>query len=344
MVHVARSSEALSVAGPSVPSRFPHAQTYISLAVMIVAWGSNYPLMKLAIGDMPPLAFTALRLAGAAGVLACILLQQRGRLLPARGERAQLAVVGLLQIAAMLGFTIIGLTTVPPGRAALLVYTMQLWAVPFGIWLLRERPSLGMLIGSAIGFAGLLVFFNPASLDWRDRGTLTGSGLILLGAISWSLGSCLYRRHTWQSSLMTQTLWQMGISMVPIAAFSAVFEHQAAFHLTAQLAAIILFNWFVPTALAMSCWGKVLSMMPVSVAGQWLLLTPMVGFALSARFMHEAVTPALLLSAALIVAGIFVTMRSTATGSASIPEDSAVASAATLEGTRRGNNLPFNEQ
>lgn len=338
------------MAGMSVPSRSPRVQTYVWLVAMIVAWGSNYPLMKLAIGDMPPLAFTALRLAGAAAVLGCILLQQRGRLLPERGERAPLAVVGLLQIGAMLGFTIIGLTAVPPGRAALLVYTMQLWSVPFSFWLLRERPNLGMIIGSAIGFAGLLAFFNPASLDWRDRGTLIGSGLILIGAISWSLGSCLYRRRTWRSSFMAQALWQMGISMLPMLALSAVFEHHAAFHFNARLAAIILFNWLVPTAWAMWCWGKVLSEMRVSVAGQWLLLTPMVGFALSALFMHEPVTRALLVSAALIVVGILVTMRSTATVSESLtkdpeaPEDPAMATAATSEGRRSCNKLPFNEQ
>lgn len=277
---------------------------------MIFAWGSNYPLMKLAIADMPPLAFTAVRLVGAAGVLIAILLVSRRRsLLPAPGERVPLAVVGLFQIAAMLGFTIIGLTVVPPGRAGLLVYTMQLWSVPLGLWLLRERPGPGALAGSAVGFAGILVFFNPAAFNWHDHHTLVGSGLILLAAISWAFGSCLYRKRAWRSGFMEQTLWQMGCSALPIAALSLLFERDAALHLTARLVAIVIFNWLVPTALALWCWGKVLSVMPVSTAGQWLLLTPMVGFALSALFMNEPVTAPLIASAALIAAGIFLTMR-----------------------------------
>jgi drug/metabolite transporter (DMT)-like permease len=295
----------------SLDSVTPRHKTYALLALIILAWGSNYPLMKMAIGDMPPLAFTAVRLTGAACALAIILVLLRAQsLLPAPGERMPLAIAGLFQIAAMLGLTIIGLTTVEPGRAVLLVYTMQLWAVPLGAWLLKEKPSPGMLTGSAIGFLGILIFFNPASANWHDLGTLVGNGLILLAAVSWALGSCLYRKRAWKSSFMVQTLWQMGISAVPIAALSLVFERGAILHFTSRLAAIIVFNWLVPTALALWCWSKILSAMPVSVAGQWLLLTPIVGFALSALFLNEAVTPTLLISAALIATGIFLTMRS----------------------------------
>jgi drug/metabolite transporter (DMT)-like permease len=307
------SMAALPDRTPSPHGMAPGRETYAFLAVNILAWGSNYPLMKLAIGDMPPLAFTAVRLAGAACVLAIILMLVKARsLLPAPGERVPLAVAGLFQIAAMLGLTILGLSTVQPGRAVLLVYTMQLWAVPLGAWLLREKPGPGTLAGSAIGFIGILVFFNPASIDWQDRGTLMGNGLILLAAISWALGSCLYRKRAWKSGFTVQTLWQMGISAVPIAVLSLIFEHSATLQFTSRLAAIVIFNWFVPTALGLWCWGKVLSAMPASIAGQWLLLTPIVGFALSALFMNEPVTPTLLISAVLISAGILLTMRSQA--------------------------------
>lgn len=295
----------------SVAAMAPSGQSYPLLAIIILAWGGNYPLMSLAIQDMPPLAFTSTRLFGASCVLAVILAASFGRhaLIPLAGERLPLAVIGLLQVAAMLGLTIIGLTMVPPGRTVVLVYTMQLWAVPLGVWLLRERIGTGKLLGTAVGFAGIMVFFNPAVIDWHQPGVLAGSGLILLGSMGWALGSCLYRKRAWRTGFMGQTLWMLLVSWVPISALSLLLERDAAFRPNGRLAIIVLFNWFVPTALAMWCWAKVLSMMPASSAGQFLLLTPIVGFLLSAAFFGEPVTPTLVASAALIATGIFIAMR-----------------------------------
>ena len=56
-------------------------------------------------------------------------------------------------------------------------------------------------------------------------------------------------------------------------------------------------------------WGKVLSMMPAATAGQVLMLTPIGGFVLSTLIFGGAVTGDVLLSDALIVGGIFVTLR-----------------------------------
>lgn len=289
----------------------PSWTTYLLLAVTVFAWGANYPLMKLAIADMPPLAFTAARLWGAAVVLALVLLLFRqGPLLPIRGERLPLAIVGLFQIGAMLGLTIVGLLTVPAGRATLLVYTMSLWAVPIGRILLREQISFPRLCGVVIGMAGLLVFFNPMAIDWHHPGAMLGSGLILAGSVCWAFGSCLYRRKRWLSGFVSQTFWQLLVASLPVALTSLIMEHGQALDITLRLSLIVVYNWMVPTALSMWCWNRVLAVMSVSTAGQFLLFTPLVGFCLSMVFLHEPMSGSLIASAILILAGLFITIRS----------------------------------
>ncbi|TAL85946.1 MAG: DMT family transporter [Candidimonas sp.] len=284
--------------------------TYLLLAITVFAWGANYPLMKLAISDMPPLAFTALRLWGASAILMTVLLLSRTRpLLPVAGERLPLAIVGLFQVGAMLGLTIVGMRSVPAGRTVLLVYTMSLWAVPIGSVLLGEKIKLRRLVGVLIGLAGLLVFFNPLAVDWHRAGTVLGSGLILSGSMSWALGSCLYRRRRWVSGFVSQTFWQLLVASAPIAALSLILEHDETVNVTVQLSIIIVYNWVVPTAVAMWCWNRVLSVMAVSTAGQFLLFTPLVGFWLSMVFLNESVSGALIVSAVLIMIGLFVTIR-----------------------------------
>ena len=76
-----------------------------------------------------------------------------------------------------------------------------------------------------------------------------------------------------------------------------------------ELVAILAYNCIVTTALGYFLWGKVLSMMPAATAGQVLMLTPIGGFVLSTLIFGGAVTADVLLSVALIVGGIFVTLR-----------------------------------
>jgi drug/metabolite transporter (DMT)-like permease len=277
----------------------------------IFAWGANYPLMKLAISDIPPLMFTACRLWGAVVVLGAVAFASgRAPLLPFPEERVDLAVVGLLQIGAMLGLTIIGLNRVPAGRTALLVYTMPLWAVPLGRLILGEKIHRRKLIGVVVGMVGIMYFFNPLVIDWNRKGTVVGCGLILSGSIAWAWGACLYRRKRWRSSVITQTSWQLLIASIPIAVLGFATENTSAIDPSLQLVAILVYNWVIATALAMWCWNRVLAVMIVSTAGQFLLFTPLVGFLLSVMFLGETAPKALLVSAFLILIGLWITVRS----------------------------------
>src|SRR5262249_32147794 len=150
--------------------------------------------------EAPPMQFVLLRLVGTLALLAPALLLHGSPLLPVRGERFGLLWVGELQVAAFLICSIIGLAIVPPGRAIVLAYTMPLWAAPIGLWLWPEPLGRPQLAGALVGFAGLVLFMNPGLVDWGDWHELAGNALLLLAAISWALGSCLYRRRAWRSS------------------------------------------------------------------------------------------------------------------------------------------------
>jgi drug/metabolite transporter (DMT)-like permease len=71
-----------------------------------------------------------LRLIGSLILIAPALLATRQPVLPARGERLTLFLVGQLQVAGFLICSIIGLAILPAGRAIVLAYTMPLWAIP----------------------------------------------------------------------------------------------------------------------------------------------------------------------------------------------------------------------
>jgi drug/metabolite transporter (DMT)-like permease len=282
---------------------------FFYLAVMVTTWAGNWPLMKLALGQVPPLVFVLLRLIGSLALIAPILAATRQPLLPVRGERLGLFWVGQLQVAGFLICSIIGLAMVPAGRAIVLAYTMPLWAIPMGLFLWPESLGRSQFIGAAIGFAGLVLFMNPGLVDWGNLRILAGNILLLLAAILWALGSCLYRRHSWRSPFWVQTFWQLTVSIVPVGAIVLTGAAGGPVHWSPRLVAILAYNCVVTTALGYFLWGKVLSMMPAATAGQVLTLTPIGGFVLSTLIFGGTVTADVVLSIVLIVGGILVTLR-----------------------------------
>jgi drug/metabolite transporter (DMT)-like permease len=293
----------------SAPEAARPRVVYLYLAIAVVSWAGNWPLMKLALADAPPLAFVLLRLAGTLALLAPAMLVLRAPLVPERGERLSLFWVGQLQVALFLLSAIIGLAIVPAGRAIVLAYTMPLWAIPIELWLEPHRLGRMQLASGEVGFAGLVLFMNPGLVDWRDWRTLAGNALLLVAAIAWAAGSILYRRRAWRSPFWAQTFWQLFVSLAPVAAFGLPSLIAGPIRWTPALLAILAYNWIVTTALGYFLWNKILSVVPAGVAGQVMALTPVGGFLLSAAIFGGTVTADILASIVLIVAGIVLTLR-----------------------------------
>jgi drug/metabolite transporter (DMT)-like permease len=282
---------------------------YVYLGVMVASWAANWPLMRLALAHTRPMVFVSLRMAGSIAILAPVLAVLRRPLVPVPKERLAFFWIGLFQVTGFVVFSIIGLAIVAPGRAIVLAYTMPLWAIPLGLGLSRELPSPSKLAGVAVGFAGLVLFMNPALVDWADLREVAGNLLLLLAAICWAVGSCLYARHPWRSSFWAQTFWQLAVGAVTIVVPTVFLELDWSVQWTPGFAAILAYNWIVTTALGYFLWNKVLAVMSPAVAGQVLTLTPICGFLLSTLIFGGAITLDIVAGILLIATGLVLTLR-----------------------------------
>jgi drug/metabolite transporter (DMT)-like permease len=104
-------------------------------------------------------------------------------------------------------------------------------------------------------------------------------------------------------------LWQLLLSTLPLAG-AALAVGDPRLHWTPALLAILFYNWIVTTALAYWCWARVLAVLPAATAGQAVMLTPVVGYGLSAAMLGDPVSTDVIASIALISAGLYLTLRS----------------------------------
>ena len=274
------------------------------LLIVILSWGLNYPLMKLALRDISPLAFAATRILGGALFLAVIIrVATPSQLLPPRDERWTLAWIGILQYSAVLGSTGFALLWLPAGRTVTIVYTMPVWAALFDFLFLRGRLKPLQIAGIMVSCVGILLFMDPGVLDWSVNETRLGMGLAVFAAICWGLGAVIYTSRKWESSLMSQAFWQLLVAGLVLSVLVACAEWPLRVAYSPTLITILVWNWVVPVSLSVWAWGKVLQRIPASIAGQALLCTPFVGIALSAWIFGETLPAIFAVSALLIVVG-----------------------------------------
>ncbi len=282
------------------------------MAVMVLVWGLNWPIMKVALAYIPPLSFALARLLLGAFFLFAILAASRRLALPARGDWPVVLSVGLLQLAAFLVCVNLGLTRVEAGRSAVLSYTTLIWVTPIAVIALGERLTAGKAIGLACGLAGVAVLFNPLDFDWSDGPALVGNGLLLAAALAWAISILHVRRHAFVRSTLQLAPWQMLVGAVPVAILVLLFEDTGAIRPAPTLWLALAYNGPLATAFAFWAWITVNRALPAVTTAMASLAVPVAGTIAAAFALGERITPTGAGGLALIVAGLAVISLETA--------------------------------
>jgi len=98
------------------------------LLVTAFSWGMNYPVLKFIVTAWPPFTFRLLTgLAGAAFV--ALIASARGeRLWPRRGQWTRLIIASVLNLTSWMGFATASFYWLDGSEAAIIAYTMPVWA------------------------------------------------------------------------------------------------------------------------------------------------------------------------------------------------------------------------
>ena len=274
------------------------------LVIVVFAWGLTWPVNKVIVAAMPPVWAVAIRTAiGCIALFALASLTGRLRVPP----RADLPVLFSITLLHMVGFTVlssVGLELVPAGRTAVLAYTTPLWVLPGASLFLGERLTARRALGVAVGLLGLLVLFNPLTLDWTQRATVLGNLAILAAALLWA-GSILHiRGHPWQSTPFDLLPWEMLLATVITFPLAIVVAGPPAIEMTLPLAAMLFYAGVPGTALAYWASATAGRALPAVTTSLGLLATPVVSVAAAALWLGEGLTLSLLAAIVLILGGV----------------------------------------
>lgn len=262
----------------------------VRLAALTVAWGVNFPAMKVALGEIEPWTFRALTLAiGGAGLLGIARAGGHSLAVPRR-EWRPLCAAALLNITGWHMLAAYALMDIGGGRAAIIGYTMPLWALLLGRLVLREPLTPARLLALLLGLTGLGVLIGPelASLSSAPVGTL----LMLGAAASWAAGTVVVKRVRWTIPTVLLTAWQVILGAVPIALGMLVAgSPPSPGRLGAGAIAAAAYTAFVAIIFCHHAWFRTVRLLPSSVAAISTLGIPIVGVLSSGLLLGEPVGP-----------------------------------------------------
>lgn len=253
-----------------------------ALVGLTLMWGVNWPMMKLSLQELTPLYFRASTMLLGAVWLFVYVQRQGERMRPSGAEWATIAWLGLPNVLGWHTLSIFGVQELASGRAAIVGFTMPIFTVLLGAAFFGERttPRVRLAVVSAAIAIGLLLWHELSSLSGRP----VGIAWMLGAALSWGLGTLMFRRARFELSPMVVTVWMLLLGSLVLWLLAVALEpvpDPARFSLPMWLA--LAYGALINYGVAQLIWFGLARHLPPATSAMSVMAIPLVG-TLSATF------------------------------------------------------------
>ena len=279
------------------------------LAITSIGWGFNWPATKYLLGELPPLTLRGTTGVAGAGLLALLALIWGQSLRVPSELWPRLALAAFLNVACWMVLMGLALLWLPASEAALIAYTMPVWASMLAWPILGERPNLLRVISLVMAFAGLSAIMGGNGLA-ASMEKLPGIIMALGGSIGFAVGTVLAKKLPLHLPPLTAAAWQIGIGCLPITIIGLLIEKADAAALSAVGWILIAYSILIQFCIAYVSWFAALARLPASVAAIGTMAVPVIGVVASAIALHEPLGTGQIAALVFTLAGVALATRS----------------------------------
>lgn len=278
-------------------SPLPLRHFLLALAIVGV-WGTNFVVIKMALGDLPPLLFAALRFILVL-LPAAIFLQRPA--VPLGNLAAYGVLIGVGQFG-LLYLSMDGL--ISPGIASLVIQSQVFFTIGLAAWLAGERIrgyQYSSLLLACLGIALIIRHTDGTT-------TVVGLGMVLCAALSWGAANIVAKVGR-PGNMLAYVVWSSAFAVPPLLLLSLIFEgHESIAH---ALGRMDTFSWLAVvwqawgnTLFGYVAWGWLLARYPTTTIAPMALLVPIFGMGASALLLGETLPPWKIGAATMVIAGL----------------------------------------
>jgi len=265
-------------------------QARLMLVVLCLIWGLTWPMMKIALNEIPPLSMRTLTAGiGALALLLICLVGRRSLRIPTARAWAHVVVASILNVVGFSLFSAFAQIAAATSRVTILTYTMPIWTLVLAWAILRERPSPMQTVAIALCAIGLAVLIRPLAATGIPFGLLLAVG----SGASWAAGTVYLNWARIQADPVGLASWQITIAFFIIMACMLIFEGKldlGAAHTDALLA--VGFTGVFGNAVAYAMWFAIVRRVPALTATLGIVGIPVIGVVSTILILGERLTTA----------------------------------------------------
>jgi drug/metabolite transporter (DMT)-like permease len=292
-------------------SPLPRAAASSGTALAVLAalsWGMAIVMSKGALEAFAPIFLLVVQLAASVVCLWVMVYVRKKPSAPISFRTvARFSSLGLLEPGLTYLLGLIGLAQTQASTATLTLSAESVMIIALSALLFGERLSARFILLSVVAVAGLYLSLGASMAD-ASSGAVWGNVLVFAGTACAALYVVLSARIAADADPITIVAWQQTVALV-FALAMLPFEQalRPAAHslpIAPELWLLAASSGVVQYALAFSLYMAALKNISASVAGSFLNLVPLFGFAGANLFLHEAISWKLLLGASITMAAV----------------------------------------
>ncbi len=297
--------------------RASRAQIIAAFASIYTIWGSTYLAIRYAVETTPPFFMGGVRFL-ISGALLYIWARFRGAPKPTRLYWRNAIIAGGFLLLGGNGAVVWAEQFVPSGLTALLVSILPFWLVIIE-WVRppRNRPSVAVLLGLVLGFLGIIVLVGRGNVGGEGDVRPLGALVLILGSLSWAIGSFWSRDASLPDSGLLTTGMEMlggGTLLLIVGMLSGELSHFDVHHVSRASTIGLLYLITFGSLLGFTSYIWLLDKVSAAHLGTYAYVNPIVAVLLGWAIAGEALSLRAAVAAAIVICAValITTARSTA--------------------------------
>ena len=276
--------------------------TVLLLIILVLVWSSVWSLFRIAMEAIPPLSFRVI-IGLPAFLLLLILGYKKVKTvkIPKNNIKSLLLIsffnVTLWQILMLYGITMLG-----GGRAAVLTYTMPVWATIFAAIFRYEKINFSIIVSLILGMIG--IFFLSIEINIFEN--IFGFLITLSAGLSWAIGTMIVKYGGIKSDGLVVAGWQQLIGIIPIIPFALYYDLNNFGDIQLKHVLIIFYGIFFSSAYTYWAYFTVLQKFSVNITSISVMTVPVLAVLIDYLMIDFPFSTLDLLALIFIISGIYI--------------------------------------
>lgn len=276
--------------------------TVLLLIILVLVWSSVWSLFRIAMEAIPPFSFRVI-IGLPAFLLLLILGYKKVKTvkIPRNNIKSLLLIsffnVTLWQILMLYGITMLG-----GGRAAVLTYTMPVWATIFAAIFGYEKINFSITVSLILGMIG--IFFLSIEINIFEN--LFGFLITLSAGLSWAIGTMIVKYGGIKSDGLIVAGWQQLIGIIPIIPFALYYDLNNFGEIELRHILIIFYGIFFSSAYTYWAYFTVLQKFSVNITSISVMTVPVLAVLIDYFMIDFPFSTLDLFALIFIISGIYI--------------------------------------